>query len=264
MGGSMLRRTLLSSVTLSGVGVHSGRPCRVTVGPGEGLRFVVDGTEIPADVDCVVDTSMSTTLGLHGVRVSMVEHLLSALWGRGVTGATIEVDGPELPILDGSAQPWVDALELGADGEVPAYSVGPIVVRDGHRSARYEPGPRRRLIVELTAQELAGLGPRRIEFDLDRDDYAAEVAWARTFAYAADVEPLLAAGYGAGATPENTVIVGGDTKPRGPSEPTRHKLLDAIGDLALLGRPLLGTITLVDSGHAMHVELMRRIRMNAT
>ncbi len=231
---------------LAGVGVHSGRPCAATVRPGAGgLRFRAAGVEVPATVEHVVDTSMSTTLGRDGARVGMVEHVLSALWGLGIHDAEIAVDGPEVPILDGSARPWVDAL-LPVAATI-AEAVAP-----------------RRVVVELSARGgLDALGPRRVAFDFGTGDYARDVAWARTFVHAADVDRLLAAGMGAGATAENTLVVPAVGEPpppvRGPSEPARHKLLDAIGDLALLGRPHAGTIVFVDSGHAGHVEAVRRI-----
>ncbi len=241
----MQRRTLASSFELDGVGVHSGEACAARVGPGEGFVFRVGGVEVPAHVDCVVDTTMSTTLGRGSARVGMVEHLLSALWGLGVRGARVDVEGPELPILDGSAKPWAEAILAASEPS----GVEP-------RGAR--------VTVELSDRGgLAALGPRRVTFDFDRDDYLAEVAWARTFVHAADVDRLLAAGMGAGATEENTLIVPRPGEPlpatRGPSEPSRHKLLDAIGDLALAGRPHEGTITLVDSGHAAHVALARGV-----
>ena len=258
----MRGRTLRSSFRLEGIAVHSGRPCAATVEPGVDLRFVVGGVEIPATPGNVLATTLSTTLGAHGATVSTVEHLLSALWGLGVTGARVEVEGPELPILDGSALPWVHAIEAAGLVDVgvvePIVIDRPIVVRAGERVARCDPGPQR-VVVDLTDRRLLPLGPPRVQLDSPAR-YVLDVAWARTFAYAEDVERLLAAGHGAGATRENTVVVGAEgTIPRGPSEPSRHKLLDALGDLALLGRTVLGTITLVDSGHALHVELARRI-----
>ena len=239
----MLVRSLHSPFEKIGVGVHSGRPAKVSVRPGPpGFRFHRDGVVVPALVDFVIDTSMSTSLGRDGVRIGMVEHLLSALWGLGVEGADIQVEGSELPILDGSAAPWVDRLL-------------------DHSTAREVTGPARSLVVTLSAREgLDALGPRTVSFDLENGDYAAEIGWARTFVHAGDVERLLADGRGAGATAENTLVVGDPGGPpvvRGPSEPTRHKLLDALGDLALLGRPHRGTIRLVDSGHTSHVDLVR-------
>ena len=259
----MRGRTLSSPVSFDGIGVHSGRPCRATVRPGRsGLRFVVAGTVVPATVEHVLSTSMSTTLGLGGARVTMVEHVLSALWGMGITEATIYVEGGEVPILDGSARPWVEAFATEPGRTLPGQSTRAVEVRDGSRSATYVPGPTRRLIVELSPKGgLDALGPRRLEFDLD-GDYGAEIGWARTFVHGADVDRLRGAGYGAGATVENTMVIPptGDVDTRGPSEPARHKMLDAIGDLALLGVPLLGTVTLIDSGHALHVALLRRLR----
>lgn len=241
----MQRRTLTSSFVRRGVGVHSGAPCTVTVGPGtSGLVFVVGAVRIPARVEHVVGTTSSTTLGRDGARVATVEHLLSALLGLGVMDAEIAVEGPELPILDGSARPWAEAIR-------------------GHSVA----GPVERwnasVVVELSERDgLSRLGPRRVEFDFDRDDYTRDVAWARTFVYEADVERLLAQGRGAGATRENTVIIGATDGPvprtRGPSEPARHKLLDALGDLALLGRPPRGRVVFRDGGHAAHVAEVRR------
>lgn len=215
-----------------------------------GFRFISAGVTIPATVDYVVETRGSTTLGREGVTVGMVEHVLSAIFGLGVVGATIVVDGPEIPILDGSALPWAQAtMDASSVTGAPGVPGGCVVS------------------VELSARGgLDALGPRTASFDFGSGDYLAEVAWARTFVHAADVDRLLAQGMGAGATPENTLVVPamGDPLPatRGPSEPARHKLLDLIGDLALLGRPLSGSISLVDSGHASHIALVHQLSLS--
>lgn len=249
----VLTHRLARTVRLEGVGVHTGEPCAATVGPADRFELVVGGECVPASLDGVTDAAMGVRIA--GVRT--IEHLLSALAGRGVFGARIEVEGGELPILDGSAARWCEALETESAGEVEPVA-GPAEVRDGDRLVRLEPGPWR-VVVELTDRGgLAALGPTRLE--LDPAAYDAEIAWARTFAWAPDVPRLLAAGFGRGANRENTVVVGeGATEGRGPGEPLRHKALDAIGDLALLGRPWRGTLTLRDSGHDLHIALARAL-----
>jgi UDP-3-O-[3-hydroxymyristoyl] N-acetylglucosamine deacetylase len=249
-------RRLTNTFRLAGRGTHTGAPCAATVRPAETLVFVTARGVVPATLDAVVGTRMGTTLQAGGTTVRTPEHLLAALAGAGVFGAEIAVEGPELPLLDGSAQPWLERMQTEPAGELDA-ATGPAEVRDGHRLARLEPGPWR-VVVELTDRGgLAALGPTRIELD---PSAFATLAAARTFAWAPDVPRLLAAGYGQGSDRTNTVVIGEPgTTVRMPGEPLLHKSLDAIGDLALLGRPWRGTLTLVDSGHDLHVALARHL-----
>lgn len=285
----------LPATTVSGVGVHTGRPAVavLTAGaPGSGIRFrpleprppgAPAVAPVPARVSSVLDATLQMRLGHAAFAVGTPEHLLSACAGLGLYDLDVAVAGPELPIGDGSASPWLRALdELVAAGAGPSAEFvqavhpqappalrvsAPVEVRDGARLARLAPHDGDHLEVTATLTPRAGLarlGPTTVTVAVTPDTYRAEVAWARTFAYAADADRLRALGYGAGADLDNTVLITDDgcanpSGTRGPSEPVRHKILDALGDLALLGRPVVGRLTLVDSGHALHLALARAL-----
>jgi UDP-3-O-[3-hydroxymyristoyl] N-acetylglucosamine deacetylase len=197
--------------------------------------------------------------------VSTVEHLLAALVGGGVTDAVIEVTGREVPILDGSARPWCEALAgVGLRGGPAASTlqvIAPVEWWDGPRGGRWSPHPGAVVSVAVdfgAADHLRGSA----EIDLRAGEFAVEAGWARTFVMERDVERLRAAGLGRGASMANTVVVGMDGVVgtlRHPDEIVRHKLLDAVGDLALLGAPLRGRLEVVRGGHAVHHELVRAL-----
>jgi len=285
----------LPASTVSGLGVHSGRPCVAVLrpgAPGTGIRFRPLEPRSPtsppvapvaATLDHVLGSTMAVALGDEAFSVSTPEHLLSACAGLGIYDLDVAVAGPELPIGDGSAAPWLRALDQllaaghGPDAEYvqsfhpaprPALRLAaPVEVWDGDRLARLAPQDGDALTVTASLSPRAGLarlGPTTVTVGITPADYRADVAWARTFAYAEDAERLQAMGYGAGADLDNTVLVtvDGCANPggtRGSSEPVRHKILDALGDLALLGRPVVGHLTLVDSGHSLHLALARAL-----
>ncbi|MCO4773747.1 MAG: UDP-3-O-acyl-N-acetylglucosamine deacetylase [Deltaproteobacteria bacterium] len=262
-----------AGASVSGVGVHSGLPATVHLEPaprGSGLRFVSrDGDHsFVARPDLVLGATMQTSLGTDAFSVSTAEHLLAACSALGVWDLTVRVDGDELPIGDGSAQPWVtalDSLAVSTASPAPFVVTEPIEVREGDRLARLEPADGCFVSCSLSPREGLGLlGPLTVELSVSPDTFRRDLAWARTWAFAADAERLLAAGYGAGATLENTLLVTADgvSNPggvRGPSEPVRHKVVDALGDLALLGRPFVGRLVLVDSGHSLHTALAQAV-----
>lgn len=215
---------------------------------------------------------MATVLGTDEFQVGTTEHLLSACAGLGIWDVEATVEGGELPIFDGSARPWVQLLDtLGASsehtperGREPLVVLSPLEVRDGDRVARLEPASGCFVTASQTPRSgLAKLGPVELSLTLTPDAYRVEIAWARTFVHAGDADRLRAAGHGKGASLDNTLLVtdtgvenpGG---PRGESEPLRHKVLDALGDLALLGAPFRGRLVLHDSGHSLHVALAQR------
>ena len=250
-------------MTIEGVGIHSGRTCRVRLHRDEGpLRFRRGRTEIAADVRNVVGTDRCTTLGRDGARVAMVEHLLAALrvagWWRDVV---VEADEEELPILDGSAQPWQEPI--AALGDAPPAPEAwtpdePVTMKRGESSLAWKPGPARvcgEIAFDHPAighQTWCG-GPTEL----------GEVLSARTFGFLAEADALRRAGLARGASTERAIVFA-ETGPlvplRVPDEPVRHKVLDLVGDLALLGRPLGGSITAIRGSHALHVAFMEHLR----
>jgi len=263
------RTTLASGFEFAGVGVHTGESSRVMVEPGPyGSGLVLrspTGSEIPVAVAWVVAANGATVLERGGFRVQTPEHLLAALVGHGITDARIGLDGPEVPILDGSSKPYCDAIEQVGLRAGPA--VEPLRLRSSVEvelaGGRAVAEPSEDLQVGVAVDYGSPDLPRgTAEVTLRGSCFATEVGWARTFALQRDVERLLAAGRGKGASADNTVIFGpaGPTAPlRGPDEPVRHKLLDLVGDLALIGRPLVARVCVERGSHALHHALVRAI-----
>ncbi len=265
--------TLRDTIDFSGVGLHTGRPARVRVSPaaiGHGLRFRLnDSVDFAARADTVVDTRRATVLGWGEHRVSTVEHLLSALSGTGVTNALILVDGPEIPALDGSAAPFVDAIDavgiedLGVPRAVFAPTQ-PAVFRDGDKLLVVVPAPAFR--VRMTVDFPAPVGVQYADVVITPETYRAEVARNRTFGYRHEVEALLARGLAMGGSLENAVVFDTDGPMqalRRADEPVWHKVLDLIGDFALLGAYPQCEIIAFKSGHALHYEAVRELSARA-
>ncbi len=267
------QRTVAKRVSCTGVGLHSGKPVTLTLAPAPadaGITFVrMDlGVEIPARHDLVVDTKLSTSIAVGQARVSTIEHVMSALVGMGIDACRVEVDGPEIPILDGSSAPFVALLR---EAGVKEHKVGrrfvmitaPVEVRDGDKLARLEPSDA--FSVAFTADFKHPLiTDQGFSVTVNERTFEREVARARTFCFKKDVELMQSVGLALGGSLENAIVIDDFSimNPEGlryPDEFARHKVLDAIGDLALLGRPLLGALTAVKSGHALNQALVKRV-----
>jgi UDP-3-O-[3-hydroxymyristoyl] N-acetylglucosamine deacetylase len=254
--------------TICGQGVFSGQPVAVRCIPGEegsGWRLVrIDlpgAPEIPVSPHQVVATERSTTLGQGGATVRVVEHLLAALWASGWQEARIEVHGPELPLLDGSALPWVEVL-----GEATTPRMGPPVetpreVREGAALVRVDPSEELRFSYSLDFPD--PIGAQSASFAPGPERFSVELAPARTFLFEREVEQLRAAGALAGGALDNALVASPDGWRNPPlrfaNEPARHKLLDLVGDLALLGAIPRGHYRAHRAGHRLHVALARRL-----
>jgi len=264
--------TLAAPARVSGVGIHGGTPVTLTISPApadSGVVFVrtdvAPRQAIPARADKVRDTRLATVIGEGGVTVSTVEHLMSALCGLGIDNALIELDGPETPILDGSAAGFAAAIQAAGREAQDAPRqyleiLAPIEVAAPGKHAALVPATRFELQVEIIFDAPA-IGTQRLEVAIDPASFASEIAAARTFGFIAEVEQLRAAGLGRGATLENTIVVDGDhvlnpeTLLR-PDDFVRHKVLDALGDLALIGHPILGRYEASCGGHALNHALV--------
>lgn len=248
------------SVTITGIGIHSGEQATVTLHrTAEPLAFRVGSVTIPASYEHVSETRRATSLAADGAEVHMVEHLLAALAIRGYYhGVLIEVDGPEIPVLDGSARDW-DAL-LTTFAAPPALPE-PIVITEQHvlhdGSSRIAAGPGRgEWHVEIDFPHPA-IG--RQQWSGTRETFP-EVLNARTFGFFDELETLQQHGLAHGASTDNVLVFTEDgtlNEPRSADEPVRHKALDFIGDLALLGRPVHGLGTVVRGSHALHHQFVR-------
>lgn len=254
---------------LSGTGIHTGAECRSLLLPaqvGAGLVFRVDGVAIPAKVEYVVDTARSTSLGRNGKLVHSVEHILAAFSGLKVDNAEVLVEGPEIPAFDGSALPICEAIRAAGIVEQAAR----IEVLGIERPIRVESEDG--YIVASPAKEFRAsyrmeydhpmIGSQFSEYETGGDSFCQRIAPARTFVLYEEVEELRERGLAQGGSLENVVVVWPDRvscEPRMPDELSVHKLLDLIGDLALVGRPLLAEVQAVRSGHALNVRLAQAI-----
>ena len=269
---SVRQTTVREPATVTGIGVHSGLPVTLTIHPADannGITFLRTGIkgcpdrEVRADVRSVTATEFATVLGdSDGPLCSTAEHVLATLSGLGVDNATIEIDGPEVPIMDGSSAAFVAAIDQAGITTLSAprryiQVLKPVRVARGDCFGELLPNPRAfRLEVEI-AFDSALIGRQTIAFDVTPQTFRKEVARARTFGFMRDVSRLWSAGYALGATFDNTVVVADDRVLnadglRFVDEFVRHKALDAIGDLALAGGPLLGTYRSIRGGHKLN------------
>lgn len=267
------QRTVAKRVSCTGVGLHSGKPATLTLAPAPvdaGVTFVrMDlGVEIPARNEFVSDTTLSTNLSNGRARVHTVEHVMAALHGMGIDNCRVEVDGPEIPILDGSAAPFVCLIqEAGVQvqraGKRYLVVEQPVEVREGDKLARLDPASA--FSVEFTADFNHPLITNQaLRVTLTDRAFEREVARARTFCFRRDIERMQAAGLAKGGSLENAIVVDEYSilNPEGlrfPDEFARHKILDAVGDFALFGMPVLGALTAVKSGHALNQALVKKV-----
>jgi UDP-3-O-[3-hydroxymyristoyl] N-acetylglucosamine deacetylase len=274
------QHTIAKPSSCEGVGLHTGAPVRLTVRPAEVgagvvfLRTDVKGDgAIPAQALKVSTTQLGTNLTNEaGVSVATVEHFLAACAGQGVDNLIAELDGPELPILDGSSAPFVELLteagiaEQGAPRRILKI-LKPVEVRDGVKFARLSPGEGFEMRVAIDFASKA-IGRQTISFAMKPGAFARDIAWARTFGFARDVEALRAMGKARGGSMENTIVIDGDTilnegGLKVPDEFVRHKLLDVIGDLFLAGGPIEGLYEGEQPGHALNNRLLRALFADA-
>jgi UDP-3-O-[3-hydroxymyristoyl] N-acetylglucosamine deacetylase len=278
----MLRqRTLKDTIRTTGVGLHTGARVELTLRPAPddtGVVFhrtdLASPATIPARAVNVGDTRLSSTLALDGASISTVEHLMSALAGLGIDNLHVDVAGPELPIMDGSAGPFVFLLQSAGVVEQKAPKRylrvrAPVEVRDGDKWARFEPHAGFRLDFTIDfPHPVFGTESRHIVVDFAEHSYVKEVARARTFAFMQDVEAMRSAGLALGGSLQNAIVLD-ETRVlnaeglRYDNEFVKHKVLDAIGDLYLLGYPLIGQYTAFKPGHALNNAVSRALLARA-
>lgn len=269
------QRTLKKEIFCSSIGLHSGRRINMVIRPapaGAGVLFVrkdlPDAKPIPALYNMVCDTSLATTIGHDKATVSTVEHILSAFSGTGLDNAIVELDSFEVPIMDGSAQPFVNMLkEVGAlyQGKSKKMLVikKPVSVKEGEGSAMFLPAPEFKISYEIEFASRV-IGKQTYSFIFNDKNYEDAICSARTFGFLKDVEFLQARGLGLGGSLDNAIILDEDkvinrNGLRMPDEFVRHKILDAIGDLFLLGMPIIGHFIAYKSGHRLNNLLLREL-----
>jgi UDP-3-O-[3-hydroxymyristoyl] N-acetylglucosamine deacetylase len=279
----MLRqRTLKTLITASGVGLHTGRKVRITLRPAaidSGVVFrrvdLPSPLDIPARADAVGETRLSSCLVRGEAKVYTVEHLMSALGGLGVDNIYVDLDGPEVPIMDGSAAPFVLLLQQAGIVQQAApkkfIRIRRLVeVTEGDKWARFEPHEGYRLSFSIDFKHpVIDRSTQSVMVDFAETSYLKEIARARTFGFMQDVENLRESGLALGGGLDNAVVLDefrvlNAEGLRFTDEFIRHKLLDAVGDLYLLGKPLLGAFSAHKSGHALNNKLLRALLADAS
>lgn len=275
--GGYMQTTLKHSIRFSGVGLHSGKPAHLTIHPASASygiwfrRTDVDSHDamIPARYHAAIQSPLCTRLvNAEGIEVSTVEHVMAALAGCGVHNALLEIDGPEVPILDGSAAPFVRTImQKGLqvlDAPVHAIEIlRHVSVQNGDSRAFLDSADTMEMDFSIDFTD-AAIGKQHKRLVLSNGAFVRELANSRTFCRQADVEQMRANGLGLGGTYENAVVVDGDQvlSPGGlrhSDEAVRHKMLDALGDLALAGAPILGRYTGIRAGHTITNQLLHAL-----
>lgn len=268
-----LQHTVDKAVSVEGTGLHSGRPSRITLNrapadtgvvfsPGRSAQAL-----IPATPEHVVDSHFATTLGVDGIRVQTVEHLMAAAGALGIDNLLVDVDGEEIPALDGSARPFVELLYSA--GKIPLASprrpmiiARPIHVSDGARWLRLIPAETFRVSYTLDVEHPV-VGTQAVSLSCTEQVFVDELAPARTYGFLKDVGSMRKSGLARGGSLDNAVVVGRRSVLNGtlryPDEFVRHKILDLIGDLWLLGRPIVGHVVARNAGHSLNHQLLRAI-----
>jgi UDP-3-O-[3-hydroxymyristoyl] N-acetylglucosamine deacetylase len=269
------QRTIRGEVSCTGIGLHSGYPVNLTIKPApcdHGITFI--RRDIPshpiirAQFDSVIDTNLSTTIGNNGFRVSTVEHLMAAFFGLGVDNARVELDGPEVPIMDGSAGPFVFLLRsagLTQQRSPKRFIVirEPFEIREGSRSISLQPS--RELKISYTIDfSHPLLRDQRYELRFSGNDFVKEISRARTFGFLRDIQTLRENGLALGGSLDNAIVIDdfrilNEDGLRYKDEFVRHKILDFIGDLAILGSPVIGHFLVHKSGHSLNQTMLKKL-----
>ena len=267
----MGRKTIAQSISVTGIALHSGRETAMMLSPAapeSGIMFRRGAQDIPALWDRVAETQLGTVIAQDKASVAVIEHLMAAISGAEIDDLLVTVDGPELPILDGDALSFLKLLEQAGirehGGKRKAIRIKKeIGVEKGGASAKLMPGETRIFDFEITFPTPA-IGTQTMEWNFSGEAFARDIAPARTFGFVRDLEVLNKMGLARGASFQNTIAIDGDkiinaSLMRFADEFVRHKILDAIGDLALAGAPLIGRFEGRRSGHALNNALLREL-----
>lgn len=268
------QKTIKRSVTCSGIGVHSGKRASITIKPApenHGIRFRrtdLPGTaDIPALFSMVVDTSLATVVGNQGAIVSTIEHLMAAFTGLAIDNALVEIDGYEMPIMDGSAREFAKILNQAGirSQQMPRWFfvvTDPITIEDNGKSVTVTPYSHFKISCSIHFDNPV-IGTQERSFDLSPEDFTTEICHARTFGFIQDLQYLKMFNLGRGGSLDNAIVIDNDkilneAGLRYPDEFVRHKLLDCLGDFALLGMPIMGHIKTHKSGHDLNHRFIKK------
>jgi UDP-3-O-[3-hydroxymyristoyl] N-acetylglucosamine deacetylase len=268
----MRQHTIRKPVGIEGIGLHSGKVARITLFPapadsGIVFRARATGERIPARADSVVNSHYATTVGVNGTRIQTVEHLMAAVSGFGVDNLEIEVDGPEIPALDGSAKPFVALLSLAGRVQQSARLrtlTIPCALRVGGNGRWMQIVPSDTFRITYTLDnEHPAIGTQVLSWTPTERSFVEDFAPARTYGFLKDLGLMRKNGLARGGSLDNAIVLGNRgalTGLRYRDEFVRHKILDLLGDLALLGRPLQGHVVARNGGHALNLELVQTIQ----
>jgi UDP-3-O-[3-hydroxymyristoyl] N-acetylglucosamine deacetylase len=268
----MRQQTIRRSVALEGIGLHSGKPAKITVSPappdsGIVFRTGPDGPPIAAAPESVVDSHYATTIGRNGTRIRTVEHLMAAAAGLGIDNLQVEVDGTEVPAMDGSAKPFVGLLNAAGRTTQnarrrPITIPQPVRIGNDNRWIQILPAPEFRISYTLDNDHPA-IGVQTLSWVPTEESFVSEYAPARTYGFLEDLGTMRKHGLALGGSLDNAIVVGKRGTLNGlryRDEFVRHKMLDLVGDLALLGRPLVGHVIARNAGHGLNFELVVEIQ----
>lgn len=276
----LCQRTLRTKVSCTGIGLHSGSKITLTLQPAPpstGIVFVrtdlTPEVEIPALAENVVDTTLATSIGKKGARIGTIEHLMAALSGLGIDNCRVELDGPEVPIMDGSAAPFVYLIQsagIELQRAMKKFLVirKPVTVREGEKEAKFLPAPQ--LSISFTIDfEHPLISNQCFRMDFSDRFFHREIARARTFGFYEEVETMKRMGLARGGSLENAIVVDDFSilNPDGlrfPDEFVRHKILDSIGDISLFGMPVIGHLVAYKSGHMLNHRLVTEVLADAS
>jgi UDP-3-O-[3-hydroxymyristoyl] N-acetylglucosamine deacetylase len=269
------RTTLARDVTVEGAALHAGTQVRMTLSPGKSGSGIVfrrsdqGGAEIPARYDCVAETNLGTVIAKDGVKIGVIEHLMAAVAGAAIDDLLVTLDGPEPPILDGDALSYLTLLEKGGTCAQPGRRqaikvVRPVEVAIKDARVCLSPSDAPEYSYELDYSNTKAIGRQSFRVVLTREAFARDIAPARTFGFVQELDYLKSIDRGHGASLENTLAIQGDEVlnrdlMRFPDEFVRHKILDAIGDMALAGGALIARFEGVRSGHGTNNAVLRAL-----
>ena len=269
------QRTLMNEVGCTGIGLHTGEKVKINLRPApanSGIKFVrtdLKGRpEVEVGFNNVFDTTLATTIGTNGCKVSTIEHLMAAFFGLGIDNAVVELDGPEVPIMDGSAAPFVFLIKSGdiREQKSPKQFIvikKPFKVDDGNRSVCIYPSKELKITYMIDFQHPL-LRNQEYELTFSGRDFVREISTARTFGFLKDVETLKKNGLARGGSLDNAVVIDdfriiNEDGLRFDDEFVRHKILDFIGDISIVGSPIIGHFVVKKSGHFLNQHMLKKL-----
>jgi UDP-3-O-[3-hydroxymyristoyl] N-acetylglucosamine deacetylase len=272
------QRTVRDNISCTGIGLHSGKMVRMTIKPAppdSGIQFIRVDLSVPqvikAHFENVIDTNLSTTIGVDGTRVSTVEHLMAAFFGLGIDNALVEIDGPEVPIMDGSAAPFIFLLKSAGIREQrrPKQFIiikKPLRIQDGNRSISIKPSKELKISFSIDFPHPL-IKDQQYDFQFSDSNFVKEISKARTFGFLKDMKTLRDAGLAQGGSLDNAIVIDdyrilNEDGLRYSDEFVRHKILDFIGDMAIIGAPVIGHFSIERSGHSLNQALLKKLVAN--